>query len=137
MKLKKILSSILAAAITLTAIPQAEAADLGGNAQADQPCNTFLSNDDISVNGNNSLGDMLADKLNTKAVKQEDSLGYNIFSANLEGNTVKVSFETLQDCTLIAAVYDNDNKEMLASGYINVKAGDEIASVKMEGSIPQ
>ena len=137
MKLKKILSTILAAAITLTAIPQAEAADLGGNAQVNKPYDAFLSNDDISVNGNNSLGDMLADKLNTEAVKQEDSLGYNIFSANLEGNTVKVSFETLQDCTLIAAVYDNDNKEMLASGHINVKAGDEIASVKVEGSIPQ
>ena len=127
----KIISVISAMAILITSVPQVGAENQNyesGNMQS----STELSGlNDLEIGGTDTFGNLLANELSDKSAEQEENNGYNIFSVDVEGTTARVSFETLQDCTLLVAVYDNDNIEMAASGYTEVTTEDTEIEVEI------
>lgn len=89
---------------------------------------------DISVTGTNSFGNMISYELSEEMDKQEENNGCNVFSAEVTGKTVSVEYETTEDCTLLAAVYDEEGTQLLASGTTEVTHEETTAAVEIETS---
>ena len=88
---------------------------------------------DVSIKGTNSFGNLLTDSLEEKMDQQEENNGCNIFSVEMvDERTAAVSFETVQDCTMVVGIYDETGKSMLASGSIEVYAGETDTYVDIE-----
>ena len=94
---------------------------------------------DVSIEGTNSFGNLLTDSLEEKMNQQEENNGCNIFSIEMiDDSTAAVSFETLQDCMLVVGIYDEAGETMLASGSIEVYAGETDTYVDIEtDSMPE
>ena len=114
-----------------------EAADgiLTDQLDADQ---AFLSQGELSVEGDGSVGQMLADKLGGKLAEQEQNNGCFIRSLSVSGSTANVEYETLKNCTLIVCIYTEDGKQLLGSGSKEVERVDTKASVTIDiSNMPQ
>ncbi|MDE7280647.1 MAG: hypothetical protein K2N36_02770, partial [Ruminiclostridium sp.] len=127
-KFRKFTAAILAAAVFLTSMPRVDGAD---QSPKNKNMQSSAQLNDMEIGGTNTFGNMLANELSDKSTEQEENNGYNIFSVDVEGTTAKVSFEALQDCTLLVAIYDNDNVEMAASGYTEVSMDDTEIEVEI------
>ena len=94
---------------------------------------------DVSIEGTNSFGNLLTDSLEEKMNQQEENNGCNIFSIEMiDDSTAAVSFETLQDCMLVVGIYDEAGETMLASGSLEVYAGETDTYVDIEtDSMPE
>ena len=92
-----------------------------------------MDNGEVSVEGTNSFGNMLTDTLSEKIDEQQENNGCNVFSVEMtDTKTAQVKFETLQDCTLLVGIYDENGEKMLASGSTEVTAGEKNATVEIE-----
>ncbi len=93
---------------------------------------------DLSVEGTDSVGELLAEELVNVASQQEENNGCNVFSIDVSEDTATVYFETTQDATLVVAVYDENGSQMLAYGKKEVTQDETIAVVDIDsGSMPQ
>lgn len=93
---------------------------------------------DLSVEGTDSVGELLAEELVNVASQQEENNGCNVFSIDVSDDTATVYFETTQDATLVVAVYDENGSQMLAYGKKEVTQDETIAVVDIDsGSMPQ
>lgn len=132
--MKKAISALTALVLTFTvfmgAIPV-------GAEETRSDGQTSLEND-ISVTGTNSFGNLLSDELSGKMDEQQQNNGCNIFSAEVTGNEAIVSFETIESATLLVAVYDEAGEQMLASGHEEVPQGETEKTVTIEtDSMPE
>lgn len=138
---KKILAGILAVAVAFSSVGgtgEVFAANGGGQALNYQGIESSPQMENaISVNGTDSFGNLLMKELNRVADKQENNEGYNIFSIEMNGAIASVSFETMEDAVLVVGIYDEAGGTMLASGSMDVNAGETSASVAIDsGTIP-
>ncbi len=77
---------------------------------------------EISVKGTNSFGEMVEDVVDETLEDQKENNGCNIFSVEVYGNEAVVNFETTVDATLVVAIYEESGVKMLGSGSIEVYA---------------
>ncbi len=97
-----------------------------------------IESDELSVRGTNSFGTLLADEMTQKITEQEENNGCNVFSVEVTGTQAVVSFETVEDCTLVVGIYDEAGVGMLAAGSLEVFRGETQAVVDIEtDSMPQ
>lgn len=139
---KKIVSVLMAFTMLISCIgiqPLQAEADAGKKAEtAVKEGRTNVSDDvgklvnNVSVEGTNSFGNMLAAELAEKTEEIEDGNGFFISAIEMEGTKATVSLEAIEDCTLVVAVYDEAGEEMLAIGSGEVKAGEREAVVAIE-----
>ena len=119
---KRILSFALVLALCVGAVP-AMAAET-------QPPVTLQEN--IGVSGDSSFGDMLAAEIEDELADQQENNGYRLFSLEISGTTAAVQLEAVEDCTLVVGIYTEDGREMLASGWRDIAAGEREVSVALE-----
>lgn len=94
--------------------------------------------EDYSVRGMNSAGDLISQAITEKRSEQEANNGYNVYAVEMNGKQAKVSFDTVKNCTLLVAIYDEAGQRMLASGKKEVKPDEKEAAVTIEtSSMPQ
>ena len=99
---------------------------------------TDVIKSDISVEGTDSAGTLLAEELANVATQQEENNGCNVFSIDISENTATVYFETTQDATLVVAVYDEKGNQMLACGKKEVTHEETLTIVDIDtGTMPQ
>ncbi len=135
MKLKRIITLFISAVTLLTCIPLDA---LAAQTPETEPAQTGMLESNMSVNGTNSFGNLLADELNGEYSEQQENNGCNVFSAEVTDKTVSVEFETTMGGTLLAAIYDEAGEQMLASGSIEVTAEETKKDVTIEtDSMPQ
>ena len=131
MKKKKLFQKITALFMSLLML-----FDVGATyIQADS--NGTSMNNSVSAYGTDSFGNMMSDMVNEEAEKIIQNEGYNIFSVivggdELNDNEALVSFETLEDATIIVALYDDACEQMLLSEKINVYKDETIAIVEFD-----
>lgn len=89
---------------------------------------------DVNVEGTNAAGNLIAQEITAKDSEQKDNNGCNIFSVEMNGKNAFVNFETSKDCTLLIAIYDEEGKQMIASGKKKVKKEDTEATVIIDTS---
>lgn len=94
-----------------------------------------LFNDTISVEGQSTIGDMISTEFADaqQNTEQAEAKLYNIINASVADKTVTVEYCATADCTVIAAIYDENTNQMLASGKITAES--ENTSVDVELSI--
>lgn len=99
---------------------------------------TASVDNDISIEGTNSFGNLLADKLDNEMAEQTQNVGYNVFSAEVSGTEVTVKFETMSDCTLLVGIYDEAGEKLIATGTTKVTAGEIEKTITIEtNEMPQ
>ncbi|MBE6845228.1 MAG: hypothetical protein E7508_05885 [Ruminococcus sp.] len=126
--MKKIASLLTVLVMTCTFL----AGVIPVNAEEPQTGTDPAFENEFSVEGTNSFGNLLSDELDTVAAEQEANNGCNVFAAEVTGNEVFVEFETTQYCTLLAAVYTEDGVQMLASGTAEVTPEETEKTVTIE-----
>ena len=131
--MKKLLTGILVAVIIVTSVytPQTVYGTEMDITEYQQD-STAAMNNEMSVEGTSSFGTLFANMAKEKQKEQEENQGFNVFSAEVADNQATVSFETLKDCTLVVAIYDEAGKKMLTSGSTEVKKGDTSVSVSLD-----
>ena len=96
-----------------------------------------LSNDDVTVSGTNSLGNMLAEKYEESAAEAENT-GSGIYAVEVEGRTARVDVRALVDAQLVVSIFDEEGKTVYGSGMTDVTPDDNIVELTLEvGTIPQ
>lgn len=127
---KKVVSVILVLCL-MCSVFSVSAFAVSDNSVGNQGVQTGIG-DDMNVKSTNSFGSLLTSELEQEADKQEENNGINIFSVEVTGKTASAEFETLQDSTLVVAIYDESGVEMLASGRTAVTKEDTTAEVTID-----
>ncbi|MDE6797529.1 MAG: hypothetical protein K2J36_05910 [Ruminococcus sp.] len=96
--------------------------------------NSAVEND-ISINGKNSFGQLMSEILAEEQDRQENNNGFNVFSAEVTGNTVTAEYEVLESCTMITAIYDEDGVQMITSGKTEVTPEENYIEVTIETDV--
>ena len=100
-----------------------------------------VSNDQVTFEGNNALGGLLAEELQAKQEEdvqtEEESGGYIVLDLLIEGSTAFVSYETIEDAQLVVAIYTEDSSQLLCTGKLAVESGSTDAVVEIKGTMPQ
>ena len=81
------------------------------------------------------VNDALAENGSTDKVKNVYSSCKVIF-ADAQEQTVKVDLEADRDCTLVVAIYDQDEEKMLFSEMSKVRSGDTVSEVYFKEELP-
>lgn len=91
-----------------------------------------IGQEQLEVSGNNGVGSLLAKEINGELTEQQENQGYTIFDVTVEGKMATVSLDVIEDCRLIAGIYSEDGKDLLASGVIDVEKTAKDAVVTLE-----
>ena len=138
MKIKGIISGILIAIMILSAVStpiNSVAANAEGNINQQ---NLNGLDTDVNVESTNSVGQLIANQITSKQDEQDENNGCNLFSVEVNEKKATVSFETLQDCTIVVGIYDETGVTMVATGNKQVTKGETIVDVEIEISeMPQ
>lgn len=108
-------------------------------AKATEPATTEGS--EVSVEGTNSFGNLISDALAQAEQEQETgeengSGGYGITALTIEGNVATVTYEAMEEATLLVAIYTEDGMQLVNSGKTTVSADATQAQVTLEGQSP-
>jgi len=121
--MKKVLSLILAVILCVSLLP------LGALA-GEEPAADLLE-DEVSVDGTNSVGSLIANTLEESETAEESGMSGSIVDIAVEGTTATVEFSTSVDADLVAAVYTEDGVQMLGSGVTRVSEESDTAEVEI------
>lgn len=91
-----------------------------------------IQNSVLSVSATNSIGKLLQEPVSEQREEQEDNNGYNVFSVEMQDKTAQVSMETVEDCTLVVGIYEEDGIKMLATGEREVTQEDREVTLDIE-----
>ncbi len=126
---KKVLSFLLCLAMLAELLPVfAHAEDTGAT----------LDNSEVTVAGTNGFGSVLADEIAQGHAQQQEQAasGYTITDLVFDGSTASVTFDTMEEATLVVALYSEDGQQLLTSGKATVTPENTTASVTIEGEMP-
>ena len=92
---------------------------------------------EISVQGTDSFGNMVAEAIDNKVEQQEENEGCNIFEITMSGTEAEVDFETNKDASLVVGIYDEAGIKMAASGHAEVTTDEKTVKINIEnGQLP-
>ena len=92
---------------------------------------------EISVQGTDSFGNMVAEAIDNKVEQQEENEGCNIFGITMSGTEAEVDFETNKDASLVIGIYDEAGIKMVASGHAEVTTDEKTVKINIEnGQLP-
>ena len=114
--MKKIISLVTSLIITFSLLATFPVQMVFAEGIASQQSGVAANSSDYSIEGTSSFGTMLADAISAKEDEQLANNGYNVVSIEMEDNIAVVSFESIADCMLVVAIYDEAGEAMLASG---------------------
>lgn len=126
----QIWSVILSIALVLSGItvPVKDANASSRKAESENP----KIESDVSISATNSFGRLFQDSLNKKTAEQEENNGYNVYSVEVQEKTATVSMETLEECTLVVGIYEEDGIKMLATGEKEVTQEDREVTLDID-----
>ena len=127
---KRILSTILLVALLVGIVPT--------NANAVESSSTVQSSQ-TTVVGNNSFGALLSDDIQEQETEdsEEHSGGYNVTGLTVENSVATVEYDTLEKAVLVVSLYSEDGLQLLVSANTVVQPENNIATVTLNGSIPE
>lgn len=133
MKIKQFLNKFIALTLVITIVfsiftVSASAVTNDKNASSQ---NSNIQNN-LTVQGTNSVGTMLASEIEEKNEETEENNGCNVFSVEVTGNEAAVSFETVVDATLLVAVYNESCDTLITTGTTKVEKGETEKNVTFD-----
>jgi len=129
---KKLLSFLLVMVMMLGMIPV--------TVQAETAEPTVSTESNVSVEGTNSFGNLLSDAIAEAEAEEVDDEGnglYSVTDLTIEGNTATVTYEAMEQATLVVAIYSEDGMQLITSGKTTVSPDLTEAEVTIEGEMPE
>ena len=124
---KRVLSLVLALTVLFSLCVPVFAADDGSDAQ--------LETADVTVEGKNDVGELIAKEIDARAIVQ-DPTADKITSLTVTNNTAVVGYQADRKADVVVAVYDERTGQMTASGNASISAGSGIVVFGLTGKIP-
>ena len=106
------------------------------DAENEQQDTTYLNTDDIEIESQDSVGEMLAEDLESVYAEQEENSGYNIFNIDVKDRIATVQYEALENATLVVSAYDETTNQMVASASKSVNKDETAVDLEL-GDLPQ
>ncbi len=130
---KRIVSFLLALVLLTGMIPVP--------AKATQP-NTTLDTGDVTVEGTNGFGHLLSEEVadhqtSIEVMEEAYTDGYNVTDLEITGNTAKVTYDSLEEATIIVAIYTENGRTLLCSGHAPAVPDQTQATVTISGTMPE
>jgi len=96
---------------------------------------------DVSLEGVNAVGTLLGESIaehDVEIVDPEDpyGAGYSITDLEIRGNTAVVTCESMEDATIVVALYTEDGLQLLNSASAGIFPGDIQVTVSFSGQMP-
>lgn len=96
----------------------------------------------VSYEGMNSLGNLISDAVSeaeqSQASGEENYTdGYGISDLSVEGSVATVTYDAMEEATLLVAVYTEDGLQLLNSGKTTISPEETVAEVTIEGTMPE
>ncbi len=92
----------------------------------------FMPENESNIEAEDSFGGLLANALESEMDAQEGNNGYQIFSAEVEGTEVDVTFETLTSATVVVGIYEETGIKLLNLGSSEVTSEDSEVLINLE-----
>ena len=125
---KRILSTLLVLVTLLSFLPPKAAAQENAPQVAG----------DVTVEGTNSFGTLLANTVQNDPQTQSETQPNRICDLQFNGSLATVEYTSVQAARLVVAVYTEDGSKMLGSGTREVSPEDTLADVEIEiGTMPK
>ena len=97
---------------------------------------TYIDDGDMQIESTDSIGAMLLGDIEEKKEEAETN-GCAVFSAEVSDNKAILDFQTIYDCTLIVAIYDDSGEKLITSSKADVTSEDESITVTFEEELPE
>lgn len=133
--MKRVLSMLMALVLVFTMLP------LQALATEPEP-DTSVDTGDLTMEGTNGFGTLLSQEIQESqeesAEAEEDyEAGYSVIDLTFEGSTATVEYSSMEEAILVVAVYSEDGLQMLASGDTVVSPDENLATVTIQGDMPE
>ena len=108
-------------------------------ARAAEGPTTTVDNGELTVEGTNGFGTLLAEDIaqEQEAVEEQVASGYTLTNLEITGNTATVTYDSLEEATVVVAIYTEDGMQLLTSGKTTVVPEETTATVTIDGEMPQ
>ena len=132
---KRCISLLLVLGILLGVLaPAAQAAPVEDMATVDAGA--------MTIEGTNGFGTLLSQEIQesqeeSASAEEDYEAGYSVIDLTFDGSTATVEYSSLEEARLVVAVYSEDGLQMLASGETTVSPDADMATVTIEGDMPE
>lgn len=128
--MKKRTLSMLLALVMLTGL-------LPIDAQAEEPAASLAENE-LTVVGTDGFGTLLSEDITQKqeTLQEQEVSGYTVTALEITGNIATVTYDSLEEATLVVAIYSEDGMQLLTSGKVTVDPTQTQAEVTISGKMP-
>ena len=129
---KRVLSLLLVIVMVLGMIP------VTVQAETEEPTVSTESSS-VSVEGTNSFGNLLSDAIAEAEEESEDDYTgqYSVTDLTISGNVATVTYDAMEEATLVVAIYSEDGMQLITSGKTTVSPDQTVAEVTIEGEMPE
>ena len=128
--LKQIISTFLLIALLVGMVPtNVLAIDATATSQSGQ----------TTIEGTNSFGDLLSEEINEQQETEEENYsgGYTVTGLTISDSVATVTYSSLEEATLVVALYTEDGLQLLVSGNTTVQPEETEVVVELQGEIPE
>lgn len=128
-KLKQAISVVLVTMLMVsTSMVYPNAAEQNNNITTNN-----IVNNTVTVEGNSTVGNMISDEFNAaqQNTEEAEAKSYGISKATVADKTVSVEYFAAEDCTVIAAIFDENTNQMIASGKTDVTSENDSVDVQL------
>lgn len=128
-KLKQAISVVLVTMLMVsTSMVYPNAAEQNNNITTNN-----IVNNAFTVEGNSTVGNMISDEFNIaqQNTEEAEAKSYGISKATVADKTVSVEYFAAEDCTVIAAIFDENTNQMIASGKTDVTSENDSVNVQL------
>ncbi len=132
--LKRALALMLTLVLCVGMVPVAATAE-------DSPTTGTIDAGEMTVEGTNTFGAMLAEDIEESETAAEDATaeyeaGYTVTALEIVDGVATVTYDTLETANLVVAIYSEDGKQLITSGKTEVVKEDTVATVIIDGEMP-
>lgn len=101
-----------------------------------------VNTDNVTIEGTNGFGNLLSREITesqeeAEAADAEYPGGYTVTDLVIEGSTATVTYDTMEEATLVVALYTEDGMQMLTSTTATVTPDAMEAELTFEGEMPE
>ena len=133
--MKRCISLLLVLGIILgVLVPAAQAAPVEETAS--------VNTDNVTIEGTNGFGNLLSQEITesqeeAEAAEADYPNGYTVTDLVIEGNIATVTYDTMEEATLVVALYTEDGMQMLTSTTATVFPEATVAELTFDGNMPE
>lgn len=92
-----------------------------------------ITNDDMTIKGTNSFGNMLSEEIQQNTDETPDN-GSRISEVEMNGTTASVTYDALMDCTILIGIFDENTDQLVASGKSEVSKEETSVQITIEAT---